>query len=161
MAGERAGIVSERRGEYVVSTDPAGLDVQAVHAYLTRSYWSEGIPIEVVRRSIANSLCFGLYRGAEQVGFARIVSDLATFAYLADVYVLEEHRGHDLGVWLVDFITRHPDLQGLRRWSLATRDAHELYRRFGWTDLKSPERWMERHFPDLYRRTADASATSR
>jgi GNAT superfamily N-acetyltransferase len=151
MAAANAAVVTEQRGEYAVSTDAARLDVEAVHAYLARSYWAEGIPIEVVRRSIAGSLCFGLYHGERQVGFARIVSDLATFAYLADVYVLEEHRGHGLGVWMVDFVTRHPDLQGLRRWSLATRDAHDLYRKFGWTDLTSPERWMERHFPDVYR----------
>ncbi|MDB4951719.1 MAG: family acetyltransferase [Gemmatimonadetes bacterium] len=143
-------VAEERRGEYEVSTDPARLDVPAVHAYLTRSYWAEGIPIETVRRSIAGSLPFGLYADGVQVGFARVVTDRATFAYLADVYVLEEHRGAGLGVWLVDFIMRHPDLQGLRRWSLATRDAHDLYRKFGWTELKSPDRWMERHFPDVY-----------
>jgi GNAT superfamily N-acetyltransferase len=146
-------VVEERRGGYEVSTDPARLDVPAVHAYLSRSYWAEGIPIDTVRRSIAGSLPFGLYAdGGAQVGFARVVTDRATFAYLADVYVLEEHRGAGLGVWLVDFITRHPDLQDLRRWSLATRDAHDLYRRFGWTELASPDRWMERHFPDVYRR---------
>jgi GNAT superfamily N-acetyltransferase len=105
----------------------------------------------VVERSIRGSLCFGIHHDTGQVGFARIISDLATFAYLADVYVLEEHRGHGLGVWLVDFIMRHPDLQGLRRWMLATRDAHGLYRKFGWTELTQPERWMQRHFPDVYR----------
>jgi GNAT superfamily N-acetyltransferase len=152
MSGEHATVVAEQRGDYRISTDASLMDVDAVHAYLTRSYWAEGIPRDVVARSIRGSLCFGIHHPTGQVGFARVTSDLATFAYLADVYVLEEHRGHGLGVWLVDFIVRHPDLQGLRRWMLATRDAHDLYRRFGWTDLSQPERWMQRHFPDVYRR---------
>jgi len=150
MAGEGTAVLEERRGEYLLSTDRERVQVDAVHAYLTRSYWSAGIPVEVVERGVRNSLCFGIYHDGAQVGFARIISDLATFAYLADVYVLEEHRGQGLSVWLMDFIIRHPDLQGLRRWMLATQDAHGLYRKFGWTDLASPERWMQRHFPDVY-----------
>jgi GNAT superfamily N-acetyltransferase len=152
MAGEGTAVLEERRGDYLLSTDRERVQVQAVHAYLARSYWSAGIPIDVVEKGVRNSLCFGIYHGGAQVGFARIISDLATFAYLADVYVLEEHRGAGLAVWLMDFITRHPDLQGLRRWMLATRDAHGLYRKFGWTDLTSPQRWMQRHFPDVYQR---------
>ena len=154
MQGDGAAALHERRGEYLLSTDAALVQPEAVHAYLSRSYWAAGIPLEVVRRSIAGSLCFGIYRHGAQVGFARIISDRATLAYLADVYVLEEHRGHGLGVWLVDFIMRHPDLQGLRRWMLATQDAHGLYQKFGWTAVTTPERWMQRHFPDVYKQQA-------
>lgn len=146
-------MISERRGEYLVSDDPGLLDVGAVQSFLSTTYWAAGIPLEVVRRAIAGSLPFGVYHEREgQVGFARVVTDRATFAYLADVYVLEPHRGRGLSVWLVDFITRHPDLQKLRRWMLMTRDAHGLYARFGFTPLPEPSRAMERHDPDVYRR---------
>jgi len=141
-----------RRGPRTVTTDPARFDLDVVHRYLTRSYWAEGIPRAVVERSIAGSLCFGLLDGEAQVGFARVISDRATFAYLADVFVLESHRGQGLGVWLMECVMAHPDLQGLRRWSLVTRDAHDLYRRHGFTELQSPDRWMEKHDPDVYRR---------
>ena len=133
-----------RRGEYVVSTDGSRLDLDAVHNYLKRSYWAEGVPFDVVRRSVENSLVFGMYRAAEQVGFARVVTDHATFAYLADVFVLEEHRGQDLGKWLVESVLSHPELQGLRRWMLATRDAHGLYRKYAFAALDNPEIFMER-----------------
>jgi N-acetylglutamate synthase-like GNAT family acetyltransferase len=126
-----------RRDGFHISTDPAELDVAALHAYLSRSYWAQGIPREVVERSVRHSLCFGLYEEKEwskrQVGFARVVSDRATFAYLGDVYVLEDYRGRGLSKWLMECIRTHPELQGLRRWSLATRDAHGLYGRFGFT----------------------------
>jgi GNAT superfamily N-acetyltransferase len=115
-----------RSGEYVVSTDRSRLDLGVVHGYLKWSYWAEGVPLDVVRRSVENSLVFGMYRDAEQVGFARVVTDQATFAYLADVFVLEEHRGQNLGKWLVETVLSHPELQDLRRWMLATRDAREL-----------------------------------
>jgi GNAT superfamily N-acetyltransferase len=138
------------QGEYTVSTDRQRLDYDLIHSFLTESYWAAGIPIDVVRRSIENSLPFGVYRGAEQVGFARVVTDYATFAYLADVFVVEAHRGRGLAKWLVDVIASHPDLQGLRRWMLATRDAHELYRGVGFTELKQPGRWMERHDAEVY-----------
>lgn len=144
-----------RRGSWSISTDPRKLDVDAVHAYLSRSYWAENIPRELVAKSIAGSLCFGLYDGEHddrQVGFARVITDRATFAYLCDVYVLEEHRGKGLGKWLMAAVTSHPDLQGLRRWSLVTRDAHGLYEPFGFTPLASPERYMEIARPGLYRR---------
>jgi GNAT superfamily N-acetyltransferase len=138
-----------RQEEFVVSDDPARVDLDVVHGFLTRSYWAEGIPRQTVERSIAHSLPFGLYRSvpsepALQVGFARVVSDHATFAYLADVFVLDAYRGRGLGNWLVECILDHPELQSLRRWLLATRDAHSLYRRFGWVPLASPDRFMER-----------------
>ena len=140
------------RGEYAVSTDPARLDLDLVHGFLTASYWARGIPPEVVRRSVEGSLTFGLYHGARQVGFARAVTDGATFAYVADVFVLEEERGHGLATWLMECVAAHPDLQGLRRWMLATRDAAGLYRKVGFVPLGNPERWMERHFLDVYQR---------
>jgi GNAT superfamily N-acetyltransferase len=145
-----------RREGFAVSDDPARLDLGVVHGYLARSYWAAGIPRATVERSIAGSLPFGVYHlgeaGERQVGFARVVSDFATFAYLADVFVLEEHRGRGLARWLMEVIVAHPDLQSLRRWSLVTRDAHGLYRPFGFRDLAAPERHMERLDPDLYRR---------
>lgn len=141
-----------RRGEYVVSTDPERLDLDLIHGFLTASYWAHGIRPEVVRRSIAGALPFGLYHGERQVGFARAVTDGATFAYVADVFVLEEERGHGLATWLMECMVAHPDLQGLRRWMLATRDAAGLYRKVGFVPLGSPERWMERHFADVYGR---------
>lgn len=140
------------RGEFRISTDPRQLDVAGIHAYLTRSYWAAGVPLTVVQRSIDGSLCFGLYRGPAQIGFARVVTDRATFGYLADVYVLEEYRGRGLARWLMEVIMAHPDLQGLRRFSLATRDAHGLYRRFGFTDLSRAEYQMEILRPDIYSR---------
>jgi GNAT superfamily N-acetyltransferase len=133
-----------RRDGYLISTDASMLDLEVVHDYLSRSYWATGVPEDVVRRSIENSLCFGVYRGEEQAGFARVVTDRATFAYLADVFVLEEHRGQGIGKWLVEVILSHPELQGLRRWMLATRDAHDLYRRYAFTELARPGIFMER-----------------
>jgi GNAT superfamily N-acetyltransferase len=141
------------REGFVVTTDPGRLDREAIHAFLTRSSWAEGIPRAIVDRSIEGSLCFGLTLGAEQVGFARVVTDRATFAYLADVYVLASHRGRGLGRWLIECVTAHPDLQGLRRQCLVTKDAHDLYRPFGFEPWRAPERYMERVLPDPYRRT--------
>ena len=132
---------------YDISTDPSRLQLDAIHAYLTRSYWSPGVPRDVVARAIANSMCFGIYLGDTQVGFARVVTDKASFAYLADVYVLEEHRRQGLSKRLVETIQAHPDLQGLRRFLLATRDAHGLYAQFGFKPLAVPERMMERRIP--------------
>ena len=137
-----------QRGDYSVSTDQSRLDLHVIHDYLTNSsYWATGRSLETVRRSIENSLSFGLYEGEKQIGFARVITDYATFAWLADVFVLDSFRGQGLGKWLVEVILSHPELQQFRRWVLATRDAHELYRRFGFTELKRPERWMERHDP--------------
>lgn len=132
-----------RREGYTISTDEARLDRAAIHSFLRDSYWARGIPIEVVEKSIRNSLCFGLYDGDAQVGFARVITDRATFAYLADVFVLPSHRGRGLAVWLTEVIRAHPELQGLRRWMLATRDAHALYRRSGFQALEDPARFME------------------
>lgn len=142
-----------QRDGYRISTDPARLDLDAVHAYLSTSYWAERIPRDVFERSVANALSFGLFApDGSLAGFARIVSDRATVAYLGDVFVLEPHRGRGLSKWMMDCITGHPDLQGLRRWILLTRDAHGLYRQFGFTGLAKPDRWMERWDPDVYPR---------
>lgn len=139
-----------RRAEFELSTDPARIDLAVVHAFLTQSYWAAGIPLETVERSIRNSLCFGIYTGNRQVGFARVITDRATYAYLGDVFVLPEYRGKGLAKWMMECIIGHPDLHGLRRWSLLTRDAHGLYQQFGFTEIKSPERWMERHDREIY-----------
>jgi N-acetylglutamate synthase-like GNAT family acetyltransferase len=138
------------QGDYEISTDPARVDVGTVHEFLTNSYWAKGIPLETVQRSIENSISFGVYRGQQQVGFARVISDLATFAYLADVFILPSFRGRRLSRWLMECIVSHPDLQGLRRWMLATKNAHGLYARFGFTPIKTPDSWMEIHRPDVY-----------
>ena len=136
---------------YELVTDPARIDVDAAHAYLARSYWSPGIPRETVARAIAHSMCFALRHPEDgQVGFARVVTDRATFAYLADVHVLEAHRGRGLSKRLMAAVLAHPDLQGLRRMLLATRDAHALYAQFGFTPLANATRMMERHRPDAY-----------
>lgn len=134
-----------RQGEFTISTDEERLDFKVIHNFLsTESYWAIGRPMEVIKRSVENSLPFGLYKGEEQVGFARVITDYATFAWLADVFVLDSERGKGLGKWLVEIIVSHPELQGLRRWVLATKDAHELYSRVGFTDLIQPQRWMEK-----------------
>ncbi len=136
--------VERVEGEYVVTDDAERVDVAAVHAFLTVSYWAAGISRQTVARSLGHSLCFSvLHRGA-QVGFARVISDQATFAYLADVYLLPEHRGRGLGRRLIAFVSDHPELQGLRRWVLATRDAHGLHARFGFTRLSAPYRFLDR-----------------
>jgi GNAT superfamily N-acetyltransferase len=136
-------IQEQTRDGFLISTDPAKLQPDEIFAYLSRSYWAKGRKRETILKSLPRSLCFGLYLDGRQIGFARVVSDFATFAYLCDVYVLEEYQGRGLGKWLVSAVMAHPELQGLRRWMLATRDAHALYRQFGFTELKAPERWME------------------
>lgn len=139
-----------KRGEFSISTDPKQLDITVIHKYLsTDSYWAQGRKVDTVKRSIENSLNFGLYKAEQQIGFARVVTDYATFAWLADVFVLDTYRGKGLGKWLVEVILSHPDLQRFRRWVLATKDAHELYRQFGFIELKRPERWMERPDPQM------------
>jgi GNAT superfamily N-acetyltransferase len=120
-----------RHGAYLMTTDRERLDLERIHGFLESSYWAAGIPAQAVRRSVENSLAFGVFKGGEQVGFARVVTDYATFAYLADVFVLEPHRGRGLAKWMMEVVFSHPELQGLRRWILATRDAHGLYRRCG------------------------------
>ena len=141
-----------KRDQYTISTDPRRLDLATIHGFLVRSYWAEGVPREVVARSLEHSLCFGLYDGDQQIGFARVITDRAVAALIADVFVLEPWRGRALGKWLVDTITAAPELQGLRRWMLLTKDAHGLYRRVGFTALAQPERVMEKVDLDAYRR---------
>jgi GNAT superfamily N-acetyltransferase len=144
-------VMEYRRDEFLISTDRDRLSLDVVHGFLTNCYWAKGIPREVVARSIEHALCFGIYDGGgAQVGFARVISDFATIAYIGDVFVLESHRGHALGKWLMECITQHPALQNLRRWMLTTRDAHKLYSQFGFTPVKAPERFMERHQPNIY-----------
>ena len=139
---------------YEISTDQDRLDVEVVFRFLSEeSYWSPGIPRDVVERSINNSLCFGVYHGEAQVGFARIVTDKATFALVADVFIVEAHRGKGLSKWLLHEVMGHPDLQGLRRLLLLTSDAHSLYAQFGFTEIGNPWRFMEVLHPDAYERT--------
>ena len=135
---------------YYVSTDKSMLNIDVIHSYLARSYWAKGIPREIVEKGIANSLCFGAYHDGDQVGFARVVSDFCVFAYLADVFVLEEHRGKGISKLIMEEVVKHPELQGLRRFMLATRDAHGLYEQYGFTPVKNPERIMEIVNPDAY-----------
>jgi len=147
------------RGRHLVSTDPARLDLDAVHAFLVTAYWCAGIPRAVLARAIANSLCFSLLEdGRRQIGFARVCTDSATYAYLMDVYVLPERRGQGLGRWLMVCVMEHPRLAGLRRFSLVTRDAHDLYRPFGFAPLAHPERHLEIVDPDVYRAASGAEA---
>lgn len=148
-----------RRDGFTISTDPTLLDLPAIHRFLAaEAYWCPGIPLAVVEKAIRHSLCFGLYVEAgaglppRQAGFARVVTDFATYAYLCDVFVLAEYRGRGLGKWLVECLLGHPDLQGLRRWSLATRDAHSLYARFGFQPLTNSERQMAIVDPEVYKR---------
>lgn len=137
-----------RRNGFVIDTSPKKLDLEVIHSYLSkRSYWATGRSRETIQRSIENSLAFGIYEQQKQVGFGRVITDYATFAWIADVFVLEEYRGKGLSKWLMEVMISHPKLQGFRRWVLATKDAHELYRRFGFTELQKPERWMERRDP--------------
>jgi GNAT superfamily N-acetyltransferase len=141
-----------QKGPYTISTDKDRIDLIAVHGFLTRSYWSEGIPLDTVRRALEHSLVFGVYKDDQQVGLARLVTDYTTFAYLADVFVLEPFRGQGLSKWLMEVIVDYPQLQGLRRWVLSTKDAHGLYSKVGYTPLRWPERFMERLFLDVYQR---------
>ena len=138
------------RDTFRITTDVASMDLDAIHAYLTRSYWSAGISKELVSRAMAGSLCFGLLDGRRQVGFARVVTDRATYAYLCDVYVLEDCQGRGLGTWLMRELMTHPDLQGLRRWGLVTRDAHGLYEKVGFAAPANPAGLMEIARPGMY-----------
>ena len=137
---------------FVISTEKEKMDIDLIHSFLTRTYWAEGISKEIIRRSIEGSLCFGVFENHKQVGFARTITDKATFAYLADVFIIEEYRGLGLSKWLMEVIMSYPDLQGLRRLMLATRDAHELYKKFGFTPLNNVDRWMHILDPDVYKR---------
>lgn len=145
--------ITAHRDEFSISNDKAKLDIDAIHEFLsTKAYWSLNIPKEKVQTAIQNSLCFGVYHNEKQIGFARVVSDFSAIAYLGDVFILEEYRGKGLSKWLIENIMKHPNLQGLRRWILLTADAHELYRKFGWTDIEDPTKWMNVHDKDVYKR---------
>jgi GNAT superfamily N-acetyltransferase len=147
-----------RRGAYFLSTDRSLLDVELIHKFLSeQSYWAPRIPREIVERSLANSFCFGLFHESQQVGFARFVTDRATFAWLGDVFVIDAHRGQGLGKWMVETLLTHPDLQGLRRILLGTRDAHGLYAQYGFTPLADPSRFLEIHRPNLFVRDPDTA----
>jgi GNAT superfamily N-acetyltransferase len=141
-----------QRGEFTISTDKSRLDIEVIHRFLDISYWAAGRSAETIRRSIEHSFPFGVYKGDQQIGFARVITDYATFAWIADVFILDTFQGQGLGKWLMEVIIAHPELQGFRRWVLATKDAHEMYRRFGFEELKKPERWMERHDPNTQER---------
>jgi GNAT superfamily N-acetyltransferase len=144
-------VLEYRRGGFLITTDRERLNLDMIHAFLTNSYWAKGIPREVVARSIEHSLCFGMYdENGNQMGFARVITDYATIAYLGDVFLLESHRGLGLSKWLMECIVQHPALQNLRRWILLTRDAHNLYSKFGFTPLKSPDSYMELHHSNVY-----------
>lgn len=139
---------------FLISAKSSKMQIERIHRYLSQdSYWAAHIPLEVVKRSVANSLCFGVFlsKGGEQIGFARMITDKATFAYLCDVYIEEAYRGLGLSVWLLDVIMSYPDLQNLRRYLLATVGAHGLYEKFGFEVTKNPERWMEIKNPDIYK----------
>ncbi len=144
--------IEYRKGEFTLSTDRERLDLNTIHGFLTECYWAKGISREIVARSMENSLCFGIYARNQQVGFARVISDFATYAYIADVFVLDKYRGRGLGKWLTQCILQHPRLQGLRRWSLVTGDAHGLYAKFGFTAPKRPEIYMELYDEKIYQR---------
>src|SRR4030081_3562728 len=142
-----------KKDEFSISTDRDKLDLELIHGFLSKeAYWSQNIPLATVKRSIENSLNFGLYHGDRQIGYARVITDYATIAYLGDVFVIPAYRGKGLSKWLMQQVSDHPDLQGLRRWLLLTRDAHELYKKFGWQPIQSPDRYMERFDPDVYKK---------
>jgi GNAT superfamily N-acetyltransferase len=151
-------VFEQRHRSYLISDDPARIDAQAVHDYLRQSYWAEGIPRDVVDRSLQNSLCIGAYdANGAQVGLVRLITDCATFCYVCDVYVLEAHRRQGLSKAMLDLASKHPRLQGLRRWNLVTRDAHSLYAQFGFEVPPKPERYMERLDREVYRRAGGAT----
>ncbi len=143
------------KDDFIITTDKTKIDIAYVHRFLSYSYWAEGIPVETVERSIEGSLCFSVVYLNHQVGFARVITDEATFAYLADVFIDENFRGKGLGKWLVQTILSYPGLQGLRRFMLATKDAHDLYKQFGFEALNNTDRWMQIHHPDVYKKSKE------
>ena len=143
--------MESKKDEFLITTEKAQLDVDAIQSFLENdSYWAQNRTLEQTKTAIENSMCFGIYHRERQIGFARVVSDCATFAYIGDVYILDEFRGRGLSKWLMEVIVTHPDLQNLRRWVLATRDAHGLYEKYDFAPLRFPDRWMERTAPDAY-----------
>jgi GNAT superfamily N-acetyltransferase len=150
--------IEHRHGHYLISDAPERLDIAAIHAYLSRSYWAENMPLETLQRALHGSLCIGAYdTDFAQVGLARCITDCATFCYVCDVYVLEEHRRHGLAHAIMSMAVHHPKLQGLRRWNLVTRDAHRLYHQFGFGPIKHSERHMELLDSEVYKRLVDAA----
>ena len=142
-----------RKDGYLISTDTVKLDIGVIHDYLcNHSYWAAGISFDIVKKSIENSVNFGLYEKDKQIGFARVVTDKSTFAYLGDVFVVESHRGRGLSKWLMECVLKHPELQGFRRWILLTRDAQKLYMQFGFKEFHDPSRCMELWEPDVYKK---------
>lgn len=144
-------IITETKGDFTITTERAKMDLSVIHNYLSNeAYWCKNIPLDRVKTSVENSLNFGLFHKGKQIGYARIITDFSTIAYLGDVFILEEFRGQGLSKWLMEKIMSHPNLQGLRRWVLLTRDAHELYKKFGWTNIVNPEKWMEKTNLNVY-----------
>ena len=138
--------MKQQHNGYTISTDKSMFELETVHEFLTHSsYWAKGRSLDAVRKSIAHSLCFGLFKGTQQVGFARVVTDYATFAWVCDFFILEEYRGDGLGKWLIEYIVAYPELNGLKNMVLATKDAHEMYRKYGaFKELSVPKKWMRR-----------------
>jgi len=140
------------KDNYSISTDKSKLDISVIHGFLSKSYWAEEIPVEIVKSAIQNSLCFGLYNAGTQVGFARVISDYTTFGYLADVFIIESERGKGLSKWLMECILAHPQLQGLRNFCLMTQDAHSLYERYGFKNIPKPENFMAKKVEGIYKK---------
>ncbi|MBL0330253.1 MAG: GNAT family N-acetyltransferase [Bacteroidetes bacterium] len=140
------------KGNYEISTDKSKLDIAVIHGFLSTSYWAEEIPVEIVQKAIENSLCFGVYDGERQIGFARVITDYATFGYLADVFIIESARGNGLSKWLMECILMHPQLQGLRNFCLMTQDAHTLYARYGFKNIPKPENFMAKKIDGIYKK---------
>ena len=153
---ENVQLMTWTKDHYTISTDKTQIDLDYVHGFLSRTYWAESIPKDIVERSIAGSITFSVYDNGQQIGFARMITDNATFGYLADVFIDEAYRGRGLSKWLMEVIFDHPNLQHLRRFMLGTRDAHGLYRQFGFKELAIPERFMERAIPDIYKKMKQA-----
>jgi N-acetylglutamate synthase-like GNAT family acetyltransferase len=144
-----------KEGNLLLSNDKKRLDIEIIHNFLSNSYWSEGIPIETVEKGIANSMAFGLYKKDKQIGFCRIISDYTSFAYLADVFVLNEERGNGYAQWMIYGMKKNPELAGLRRWLLATKDAHALYKKTGWQLLENPDYFMEIVNKNIYKKNQE------
>lgn len=141
-----------RKGDFQISTDQKLLDITVVHNFLAmQSEWARGIPLSILRRSLRNSLCFGVFHKAQQIGLARVISDYATIAYLGDVFIVPEFRGRGLSKWLMECVISHPNLQNLRRWILVTEDAHGLYKKYGFRQLENPDGFMELHNKRVYK----------
>ena len=143
---------SHTKDNYSISTDKSKLDIAVIHGFLCKSYWAEDIPLEIVQKSIDNSLCFGVYNGNNQVGFARVITDYTAFAYLADVFIIESERGKGLSKWLMECILAHSELQGLRNFCLMTNDAHSLYERYGFKNIPKPENFMAKKIEGIYKK---------